>query len=90
MTDQDQRMNLKLQEYQVLNIWLGQMINHLRLIEQQLARKNGDIHLLSGKQNLKHDINEVSKQAAQLTKEIADYFNVKYGLKIKSLEREKK
>lgn len=87
MTDQDQKMMLKLQEYQVLNIWLGQLINHLRIIEQQLARKNGDIHLLSGKQNLQHDIKEVSKTATKLTLEIADYFNVKYGLKIKSLEK---
>ena len=83
-------MILKLQEYQVLNIWLGQMINHLRLVEQQLAKKNGDIHLLSGKENLLHDINEVSKKTSQLTKEISDYFYVKYGLKMKSLEKEKK
>ncbi len=90
MTAQDEIMTLKLQEFQVLNLWLSQMVNLNRVIEQQLAKRNGDIHLLSSKQNLEHDIKEISKTTVKLTREIADYFNVKYGIKIKSLEREKK
>ncbi len=86
MTTQDEKAILKLLEYQTLSAWLGKMTNLMGAINQQLAKKNGDIHLLLSQKNLKHDIDQISKCVIKDTKELVDYFEVRYGIKLKSLE----
>ena len=89
MTAQDEKILVKLQEFQLLNLWLNQMVNMMRATESQLAQKPGDIQLLSSRQNLDHDIKEISKLVVKHTQEIASHFEAKYGMKIKSLKKEK-
>lgn len=86
MTEQDQQIQLKLQEFQVANIFLNQVGASLQHVTAQLRQAPKDINLMSLQQKLQHDYEELEKISHKISPQLIAHFEIKYGAKFKAVE----